>query len=112
MDIASEHEIRQRAYEIWMASGMHEGEAEAHWLHAERAVRNEAEAVTAATPAADGKANAVEAMAAAKKTTAKTKAVTTKVVKANIGKAASAKAPAAKTAAPRRPKAGPVEAVA
>ena len=31
--------IRARAYEIWVASGSRDGEAEQHWLAAEREVR-------------------------------------------------------------------------
>ena len=30
--------IRERAYEIWIASGYRDGEAEQHWLAAEREV--------------------------------------------------------------------------
>ncbi len=110
MDIAVEHEIRQRAYDIWAASGMNEGEAEAHWLHAERAVRTEAEA---ATISAAGKGKAKPVVIRAAKTAAPKDAVTkvakTKAVKT---KAAAAKATTTKTnAGPRRPKAGPVEAV-
>lgn len=41
MDIASEQKIRERAYEIWVAAGMREGDADQHWLHAEQAVRHE-----------------------------------------------------------------------
>ena len=42
MDFAFEEKIRLRAYQVWQAAGMSEGEAERHWLHAERAVHEEA----------------------------------------------------------------------
>jgi Protein of unknown function (DUF2934) len=29
---------RERAYEIWIASGYHDGEAEQHWLAAEKEI--------------------------------------------------------------------------
>ena len=110
MTQAIEQRIRERAYEIWMASGMNEGEAEAHWLHAERAVRTETETATISTAAvAKGKAKP-KAVARASKPAADVvaKVVKTKAVKT---KAAAAKATATKTtAATRRPKAGPLEA--
>ena len=31
--------IRTRAYEIWVASGFRDGQAEQHWLAAEREIR-------------------------------------------------------------------------
>jgi Protein of unknown function (DUF2934) len=36
MEQALEHRIRERAYEIWNANGRADGEAEQHWLAAER----------------------------------------------------------------------------
>jgi hypothetical protein len=36
MDRDMSDRIRQRAYEIWLATGRREGEAEQHWLTAER----------------------------------------------------------------------------
>jgi DUF2934 family protein len=44
--------IRERAYEIWTASGYRDGEAEQHWLAAER------EILSALQPAAVAKAPA------------------------------------------------------
>jgi hypothetical protein len=38
--------IRERAYEIWIASGYRDGEAQQHWLAAER------EVLSAAVPSA------------------------------------------------------------
>ena len=38
MEQSLEHRIRQRAYEIWHASGCSEGKADEHWLAAEREV--------------------------------------------------------------------------
>ena len=109
MDIAFEHEIRQRAYAIWVASGMNEGEAEAHWLHAERAVRTEADASAVSTAAGEGKAKSAKTVVRVGKT-AMVKDAVTKVAKT---KAAAATATSTKAAAAlRRPKAGPVEAIA
>jgi hypothetical protein len=36
MEQTLEHRIRQRAYEIWHAAGCAEGNADQHWLTAER----------------------------------------------------------------------------
>ena len=33
-----ENQIRERAYELWLAKGCREGEADCHWLTAEREV--------------------------------------------------------------------------
>lgn len=44
MDQQLSHRIRERAYEIWASSGCPEGEADMHWLTAER------EVLTAAAP--------------------------------------------------------------
>lgn len=100
MDIALEYDIRQRAYAIWVATGMNEGDAEAHWLRAERAVRSEAEAAIVSTAPIKGKAKRAKVVAAAKSKAAKTEVAAPKstVTKTN--------------AAPRRLKVGPVEAVA
>ncbi len=38
MDQTLEHRIRQRAYEIWHADGQADGNADQHWLAAEREV--------------------------------------------------------------------------
>ena len=35
---ASLHRVRERAYEIWVASGYSDGQAEQHWLAAEREI--------------------------------------------------------------------------
>lgn len=36
MDATLEQRIRERAYEIWTAAGRVDGQADAHWLAAER----------------------------------------------------------------------------
>ncbi len=41
MDISLQDRIRERAYEIWNAGGRLHGEAEQHWLAAERQVLSE-----------------------------------------------------------------------
>jgi hypothetical protein len=46
-----EHQIRERAYHLWVADGCREGESERYWLTAER----ELLAQFAATPATNGK---------------------------------------------------------
>ena len=38
MDQNLENRIRERAYEIWMANGRLEGQADHHWLAAEREI--------------------------------------------------------------------------
>ena len=38
MEQTLEHRIRQRAYEIWHAHGQADGQADEHWLTAEREV--------------------------------------------------------------------------
>jgi hypothetical protein len=38
MDISLENRIRERAYEMWTAAGCAHGQAEQHWLAAEREI--------------------------------------------------------------------------
>lgn len=38
MDHNLTHRIRERAYEIWAANGCRDGEADRHWLAAEREI--------------------------------------------------------------------------
>jgi hypothetical protein len=38
MDADLHERIRERAYEIWFAAGCRDGEAEQHWLAAEREI--------------------------------------------------------------------------
>jgi hypothetical protein len=38
MDETLNHRIRERAYEIWAMSGCPEGQADQHWLAAEREI--------------------------------------------------------------------------
>ena len=45
MDQKLEHRIRERAYEIWTAHGCMDGQAEQHWLAAEREVLETSTAV-------------------------------------------------------------------
>jgi len=33
-----EHAIRERAYQLWMADGCRDGNADAHWINAQREV--------------------------------------------------------------------------
>jgi hypothetical protein len=49
MDQSLENRIRERAYEIWIAHGCVHGQADQHWLAAER------EILAASTPALAGK---------------------------------------------------------
>jgi hypothetical protein len=49
MDQSLENRIRERAYEIWIAYGCVHGQADQHWLAAER------EILAASTPALAGK---------------------------------------------------------
>ncbi len=134
MDTTFEHKVRERAYAIWMASGMSEGEAERHWLHAERIVRNEAEMPSAGSETTEFRAAAAPAKTASsagstKPTKAqsakagvantKTKAASTRSAapKPAAGKVGKAKVDATKvaaveTTAPRRMKSAAAEAIA
>jgi Protein of unknown function (DUF2934) len=57
MEQTLEHRIRERAYEIWNANGRSDGQAEQHWLAAERELLAGARARSpAATVDAAGKA--------------------------------------------------------
>ena len=47
--------IRERAYEIWVASGHHDGEAERHWLAAEREILQSEAVVKAPTKCVRGR---------------------------------------------------------
>jgi hypothetical protein len=38
MEQSLQHRIRERAYKLWNASGCRDGQAEQHWLAAEREV--------------------------------------------------------------------------
>jgi hypothetical protein len=66
-----EHTIRERAYHLWVANGC-AGEAEHHWLAAERELIGHA-AITIATPseAAPARRRAVKAKSASAKKAAK-----------------------------------------
>jgi hypothetical protein len=50
MDQSLEHRIRERAYEIWTAHGCVHGEADQHWLAAEREVLATSTAALAREP--------------------------------------------------------------
>jgi Protein of unknown function (DUF2934) len=50
MDHSLENRIRERAYEIWTAHGRAHGQAEQHWLAAEREVLATATAILAGKP--------------------------------------------------------------
>jgi len=49
MEQSLRHRIRERAYKLWNASGCMDGQAEQHWLAAEREVLSE---MSAQLPAA------------------------------------------------------------
>lgn len=102
MDIALEQDIRRRAYEIWMASGMTDGDAEHHWLRAEHAVRTEA--ATAKT----GSRKKARAKSASPIAPAETK---TRSCKAKATVAVKATKPKTQMGPGRRPKAAPLEAM-
>ena len=51
MEQSLENRIRERAYEIWRAHGCVHGQAEQHWLAAEREVLATATAALARKPA-------------------------------------------------------------
>jgi hypothetical protein len=48
MDARLSDRIRERAYEIWFAAGCRDGEAEQHWLTAEREIMHAARPAIAA----------------------------------------------------------------
>ena len=50
MEQSLHHHIRERAYKLWNASGCMDGQAEQHWLAAEREVLAE---MSAQLPASD-----------------------------------------------------------
>jgi Protein of unknown function (DUF2934) len=50
MDQSVENRIRERAFEMWTAHGCVDGQAEQHWLAAEREVLATSTAVLAAKP--------------------------------------------------------------
>ena len=66
MDTILTERIRERAYLIWCASGCPEGEADAHWLTAEREILQSAKATAPAKQPAAKKANRFVRRAAAK----------------------------------------------
>lgn len=101
MDI--EQQIRLQAYEIWLAAGMGEGDAERHWLQAEMALTRKS--VPASKPAA-------AKSEVAKSASAKSASTKSAVVKKPATKAEAASLNAAKPAkavAPRRAKAAAVQ---
>jgi hypothetical protein len=55
MDKSLENRIRERAYEMWTAQGCMHGQAEQHWLAAEREVLATATAALARKPASKKK---------------------------------------------------------
>lgn len=66
MDQTLTHRIRERAYEIWAANGCPNGEADMHWLTAEREVLTAA-APSLAAPLLQGKKSRRAQRAAARK---------------------------------------------
>lgn len=57
MDANILERIRERAYLIWCANGCPEGEADQHWLAAEREILQSAKAATPAKQTVAKKAN-------------------------------------------------------
>jgi hypothetical protein len=55
MDQSLEKRIRERAYEIWTAQGCGHGQADQHWLAAEREVLAASTAALAGKPAPNKK---------------------------------------------------------
>ena len=55
MDQRLENRIRERAYEIWAAHGCVHGQADQHWLAAEREVLAASKSALACKPAAKKK---------------------------------------------------------
>jgi hypothetical protein len=51
MDQSLENRIRERAYEIWSANGFVHGQADQHWLAAEREILAASTAALAGKPA-------------------------------------------------------------
>jgi hypothetical protein len=51
MDQSLQNRIRERAYEIWTAHGCVHGQADQHWLAAEREILGAATAALASKPA-------------------------------------------------------------
>ena len=70
MDTILIERIRERAYLIWCASGRPEGEADQHWLTAEREILQAAKATAPAKRPAAKKTNRFTRRAAAKNATA------------------------------------------
>ncbi len=66
MDTILIERIRERAYQIWFASGCPQGEADAHWLTAEREILHSAKPATAAKQPVAKKANRFTRRATAK----------------------------------------------
>ena len=55
MDQSLENRIRERAYEIWTANGCVEGQADQHWLAAEREILTASTTLLPGKPAAQKK---------------------------------------------------------
>jgi hypothetical protein len=65
MDARLYDRIRERAYEIWFAAGCRDGEAEQHWLAAEREILPAVKAATPPTRASGRKVSRTTPKAAA-----------------------------------------------
>lgn len=81
-----EEQIRERAYHIWQAGGMADGQAHEHWVSAEQAVRGASEPEVILTKAAPHKTKA-----AAKPATAKSAAKAAKPAAGKTPRASKAK---------------------
>ncbi len=78
MEQTLEHRIRQRAYEIWHALGQADGQADEHWLAAEREVLSSlsahAPALALSTPAKSAKRQRTGSSTGGQRSTSSSKA--------------------------------------
>lgn len=79
MQPSLEHQIRERAYHLWLASGCGEGQADRHWFEAEREVLSvqQAAPLVAAPATPDSTAKAPRKPAKPRKGSTKTRAAKT-----------------------------------
>ena len=102
MDAVFEQRVRERAYQIWKATGMDDGAADRHWLSAEQAVRSEAEQVCAKTLKSADSVRAAKSARPVKGAQPTETAKKTSRSRPMAEEAKNLKSSAAKTAAPRK----------
>ena len=83
MHVSFEDQIRERAYQIWLAGGMTEGMAHEHWVSAERAVQAETAPKAMEAQSSNARSNPAQTVAAK---TPKAKHASTKVATASRAK--------------------------